>query len=227
MRLEFHLDESNSVLRRFSGQEHHFLRVSIREEDMNTLFNNDREMDMSAFLKTRFGGIFASDGGLKVGGRTFKFLGHSMSSLRSHSTFFVSDFRHDGVLVTAESIRQSLGDFSNGGFSLFTPSSPAGLIRPLSSAAVMDNPARMMARISQAFTATSGTLVLDVSQIDAIPDITSTTGSCFTDGVGKISSALAREIEEILAARRPERKKNRVAASAYQVRLFRPFPFKN
>ncbi|GAA5898266.1 hypothetical protein JCM6882_000114 [Rhodosporidiobolus microsporus] len=196
MRLEGPLpDESNSIIRRYPDHVHHFLRVSVREEDMTKISSN-RDVDVPAFLRARFGPIFKSTGGLELCGRKFDFLGFSSSALREHSTWFLNPFTQGRELVTADKIRRSLGNFTS----------------------VIHIPARYMARIAQAFTATQPTLNLTPDQVGFIGDIASSTGSVFTDGVGKISAALAEEVDQILSARRP-RKKNRVKSTCYQIRL--------
>ncbi|GAA6064674.1 hypothetical protein JCM10212_001790 [Sporobolomyces blumeae] len=140
--------------------------------------------------------LFAPTGGLEIAGREFEFLGYSQSALKDHSTWFVAPFESDGKVMIAESIRSSLGDFFS----------------------VINIPARYMARLAQAFTATQPALELSPDQIVRIDDIKSPAGSCMTDGVGKVSPALADEIEEVLHRDRPkERRKEN--PSAYQFRL--------
>ncbi|BGP17969.1 hypothetical protein JCM10213v2_006017 [Rhodosporidiobolus nylandii] len=198
MRLEGPIpDESNALLRQFPEHLHHFVRVSVRDEDVMKISQNDRNVDTAGFLRNRFRPIFAETGGLKLCGREFSFLGYSQSALKEHSAFFLAPFFDvDGKLVTAASIRASLGDFTK----------------------VIDIPARYMARLAQAFTATRPSLTLDKHQILAVADI-ERNGSCFTDGVGTISPALAAEVEEVLKASRPDKRKKRVKATCYQFRL--------
>ncbi|GAA6016409.1 hypothetical protein JCM10207_003852 [Rhodosporidiobolus poonsookiae] len=193
------VDETNSILRRFPNHSHHFLRGSVRDEDM-LKFSQEPGIELAAFLKQRFAPIFSNKPGcgLTLAGRTFSFLGYSQSALREHSTWFVAPFSDGGEEITAESLRKSLGDFSK----------------------VINVPARYMARIAQGFTATSPTLILTPDQIQRIPDITSPSGSCFTDGVDKISLLLAEEIDAVLAAGRADKnKKSRVKTTCYQFRL--------
>ncbi|GAA5981898.1 hypothetical protein JCM11641_001935 [Rhodosporidiobolus odoratus] len=188
-------DESNALLRRFPQHLHHFLRVSIRDDDMEKVSHN-RDVDVEQFLKSRFRPFFVQ--GLSIAGRTFEFLGFSQSALKEHSTWFVAPFVEGGRTVSAGSIRKSLGDFSK----------------------VIYIPARYMARLAQNFTATQPALVLIRDQIRQIPDIESDSESCFTDGVGTISSELADEIDRVLKAARPDgRRKNRVKSTCYQFRL--------
>ncbi|KAL8279909.1 hypothetical protein RQP46_007759 [Phenoliferia psychrophenolica] len=172
-------DVSNSILRRYEHPEC-FVRVSIRDEDFNKI-RFDRTSDVQGFLRDVFLPYLTEDG-LKIGGRKFNFLGYSSSALRDHSVWFVTSFKQtDGTLVTAESIRSALGDFSR----------------------VNNIPARWMARIAQAFTATYPSVTLKPHEIDRIPDIEFKNYhgavSVFTDGVGTISPSLAAEVDVALA----------------------------
>jgi hypothetical protein len=103
------------------------------------------------------------------------FLGYSMSSLRSRSTWFCTAFNWEGVKVDADYIRKNLGDFEK----------------------VKRQPARYGARMAQAFTATDPSIVLSRDQIVEIPDVEREYKGevvCFTDGVGKISLDLMRKV---------------------------------
>ena len=103
------------------------------------------------------------------------FLGYSMSSLRSRSTWFCTEFEWEGVKVNADYIRQNLGDFEK----------------------VKRQPARYGARMAQAFTATDPSIVLSPDQIIEIPDVEREYRGemvCFTDGVGKISLDLTQKV---------------------------------
>lgn len=98
-----------------------------------------------------------------------------MSSLRNRSTWFCTEFEHQGKLIDAAHIRENLGDFDR----------------------VKRQPARFGARMAQAFTATDPSIILRQEQIKSIEDIERKFNGelyCFTDGVGKISLALAKEV---------------------------------
>lgn len=112
--------------------------------------------------------------------RKYDFLGYSMSSLRNRSTWFCTKFNwydeagkvHE---VDANFIRDDLGDFEN----------------------VKRQPARYGARMAQAFTATDPSIVLQPHQISSIPDVERLyrgETACFTDGVGKISMGLTKQV---------------------------------
>jgi RNA-dependent RNA polymerase len=53
-----------------------------------------------------------SQAGFDLAGRHLEFLAYSSSALRQHAVWFIIPFKRNGVLVDAESIRRSLGDFS-------------------------------------------------------------------------------------------------------------------
>lgn len=100
---------------------------------------------------------------------------------------------------------------------------PPALLSSLtcSSFTVIHIPARYIARVAQAFTATQPSITLQASQVHQIPDvdrIDPTTGraTCFTDGVGTISQVLAAEVDAALVAvlKNPRR---RVRPTCWQV----------
>ncbi|GAA6048602.1 hypothetical protein JCM3770_002050 [Rhodotorula araucariae] len=164
------LNDTNTITRG-SGQPQNFLSVAVRTEDGGRI--NDRNGDL---LESRFKPIFRN--GFELGGRSWKFLAWSSSGLKNGSCFFVSPYSHDGQLVTPESIHRSIGDFRG---------TETGVI-----------PAKYMARIAQAFSSSKPTIELDPSQILLVPDLESPSGSCFSDGVGLISTALAADVVKAL-----------------------------
>jgi RNA-dependent RNA polymerase len=109
--------------------------------------------------------------GITVGGRHFEFLLCSNSSLREHVVWFFQPF--DGH--TAESIRSSIG--------CFTEPKPELVFQP----------ARLLARMGQALSATDPTVTLRPDEVEEVEDI-ERNDSCFTDGFGDISQELADEI---------------------------------
>lgn len=78
------------------------------------MLSYSRDTDIATFLRERFPRFFKTSGGLEIAGRKFDFLGYSQSALREHSTWFIAPFRFEGKVVTAATIRESLGDFSGG-----------------------------------------------------------------------------------------------------------------
>ncbi|KAI6045196.1 RdRP-domain-containing protein [Pisolithus marmoratus] len=162
-------DQSNSVLRRF-GKSENFLRVSFQDENRSKL-RGDFETSISELLAGRYRPVLLK--GCRVAGRSYQFLGYSMSGLREHSMWFVTPFRDaDDKLWDAEAIRSSLGDFSR----------------------LLYQPARLGARWSQAFSATDPSIVVQPHEIRKIDDRRSPSGTVMTDGCSPISTELLCDI---------------------------------
>ncbi|KAG9048827.1 hypothetical protein FS837_011910 [Tulasnella sp. UAMH 9824] len=168
------LDQSNRVLRLYPNHQEYFLRVNFTDED-DLQFRWERKFkaEGALFVKDRVGGVL--EGGLNIAGRHFEFLAYSNSALRDHAVWFSAVFYEPGGgRITAQSIRDGLGDF---------------YFKNLER-----QPAKLAARMSQAFTATEPSITLPLDgDIPILPDI-ARNGSVFTDGVGEISRALARRI---------------------------------
>lgn len=184
-------EQSNSILRLYQ-QTQNFLRVSLVDENGRSL-RAPREVDIQYLLRVRYRPFLTQ--GLLLCGRKFEFLGYSNSALKNHQAWFVCPFTQNGEIVTAASIRAKLGDFSK----------------------VIRIPARYMARIAQAFTSTRKSLTLKPSEITRMADV-ERNESCFTDGVGTISQALANDVHMALnQGSFLSRSSNR--ATCYQIRL--------
>ncbi|KAH7883958.1 RdRP-domain-containing protein [Phlebopus sp. FC_14] len=186
-------DQSNSVLRRF-GHHECFLRVTFQDEDRSKL---RREVDtsISELLSTRYRPVLLK--GCVVAGRKYRLLGYSMSGLKEHSMWFVTPFENDeGRMMDAQTIRESLGDFS-----------------PL-----QYQPARLGARWSQAFSATDPSITLQPNEICKIQDRKSASGKIMTDGCSPISAELADDIWRAHQGRK-RRPVGGEAPSAIQYRL--------
>ena len=98
-------DQSNSVLRRYGNHEC-FLRVTFQEENRAKL-RRDFDSSITELLRERYRPILLN--GYRVAGRTFEFLGYSMSGLKEHSVWFMVPFYDEsGALVNADSIRTNL-----------------------------------------------------------------------------------------------------------------------
>lgn len=101
--------QSNRVIREYEGYQDHFLRVDFRDED-RLQYRWDRDVDGASYLQERVGTLLKS--GFDLAGRHFEFLGYSSSALREHAVWYVNAFHHpEKGVVTAQSIRDSLGDF--------------------------------------------------------------------------------------------------------------------
>ncbi|KAI6116669.1 RNA dependent RNA polymerase-domain-containing protein, partial [Pisolithus croceorrhizus] len=186
--------QSNRVIREYKGYEDYFLRVSFRDEG-HLQYRWTRDVDGETFLRERVGKVLKE--GFCLAGRRFAFLAYSSSALRTHTVWFVSPFQHPTKgLVTAESIRTSLGNFEG----------------------VIESPSKYGARMAQAFTATDSSVKLHQSQWSEMPDITQN-GIVFTDGVGTISQSLATLIWQTLRESDSDNAANVVQPSAYQIRF--------
>jgi hypothetical protein len=97
-------DQSNSVLRRF--QNHHcFLRVSFQDENRSPP-RRDPKLSIDQLLEQRYKKPLNDR--LQVAGRSYEFLGYSMSGLKQYSFIFVTPFEFEGTTLNAESIRDRL-----------------------------------------------------------------------------------------------------------------------
>ncbi|QRW05216.1 RNA-dependent RNA polymerase [Ceratobasidium sp. AG-Ba] len=181
---------TESSVAHVSGPLEIFLRVRFTDEE-NSQLRWDPDVDGPEFVKRRIGGILRN--GFKVAGRKFEYLGYSSSALKTHTVWFVRPFDLPGKgIQNAETIIKALGDFSRDS----------------------QYPARMGARIAQAFSSTD--LSITVEEVIQIPDI-ERNGSLFTDGVGTISPEVAKMMWRSLINLRKRR--SYFTPAAYQVRL--------
>ncbi|KAI0636634.1 RdRP-domain-containing protein [Trametes polyzona] len=186
---------SNRVIRQFAGFEDHFLRVDFRDED-RLQYRWAREVDGTTLLTERVGGILKH--GFELGGRRYEFLAYSSSALREHAVWFVNPFEHPTQgFVTAQRIRDSLGDFSN----------------------VIKKPSKYAARLAQAFTATDPSVSISRDQWEEMDDIEDEHGYLFTDGVGTISPKLGDMIWEALCTAKESLRRVQITPDAYQIRF--------
>lgn len=89
---------------------------------------------------------------------------------------------------------------------------------------VIHIPARYMARLAQAFSATQPSITLKASEIRRIADLYADNCSLLSDGIGSISLELAEEVEVMLTANLSDRdRRRRVRPSCYQVGCTVPF----
>ncbi|KAI0822735.1 RdRP-domain-containing protein [Trametes gibbosa] len=187
---------SNRVIRQFAGFEDHFLRVDFRDED-RLQYRWAREVDGTTLLTERVGGILKH--GFDIGGRHFEFLAYSSSALREHAVWFMNPFQHPTQgSITAQRIRDSLGDFSN----------------------VIKKPSKYAARLAQAFTATDPSVSISRDQWEEMKDLESSDPDyLFTDGVGTISQELGDMIWDALCTAKESRRRAQVTPQAYQIRF--------
>lgn len=187
-------DQGNRILRQYPGYEKNFLRTRFVEEDGSDLsIRREYGIDSQLMLKERYGNALKREG-ILVAGRRFYFLAYSNSGLRELTSWFVCNFTDDsGEVITADKIRESIGDLSS-----------------------ISNPARFAARMGQAFTTSMISVELKRSWIRVDPDIATEDGKYeFSDGIGMISPAVGqlilKVIEQFKGPTRP--------IQAFQIRL--------
>ncbi|KAL1728439.1 RNA dependent RNA polymerase-domain-containing protein [Schizophyllum commune] len=198
--------QSNRIIRRYPGYEHHFIRVEFRDED-RLAYRWDRTVDGSQFVRERVGGILAN--GFKLGGRSFVFLAYSTSALREHSVWYLNEFFHEelGYWITADYIRDSIGHFPE----------DSKLVR---------QPSKYAARLAQAFTATEPSVKIRREEWEEMEDLSPppppgrrVSPYLFTDGVGTISRSLGDRIWGKLISERGGDLTKRLRPDAYQIRF--------
>ncbi|CUA73903.1 hypothetical protein RSOLAG22IIIB_01424 [Rhizoctonia solani] len=185
-------EQLNRVLRMFPNNWDNFIRVSFTDEERGQL-RWDSEVDGNAFVRERVGGILRH--GLTIAGRHFEYLGYSTSSLKSHTVWFVHPFEDaERGLQNTSTIVKAIGDFSRD----------------------IKCPARIGARIGQAFSSTDFSVTVPAEEVITTNDI-ERNGSCFTDGVGTISPEFAEQMWNALVKLRGKRPY--FLPASYQVRL--------
>ncbi|XP_060204819.1 RNA-dependent RNA polymerase 2 isoform X1 [Lycium barbarum] len=173
------LETSNYIVKNFASHASDFLRVTFVEEDWSKLSPNAISMSVEQ-------GIFAKPyrtkiyhrilsilrEGIVIGTKRFFFLAFSASQLRSNSVWMFASNEY----VKAEDIREWMGCFNK--------------IRSVSKCA---------ARMGQLFSTSFQTMEVQPQHVEILPDIEVTSDGvtyCFSDGIGKISQAFARQVAE-------------------------------
>ncbi|KAK4437182.1 RNA-dependent RNA polymerase 2 [Sesamum alatum] len=171
------LETSNYIVKNFGSYASDFLRVTFVDEDWGRLSATAVSMSIKQ-------GIFAKPyrtdiyrrilsvlrDGIVIGDKKFQFLAFSASQLRSNAVWMFASNDH----IEADDIREWMGCFNK--------------IRSISKCA---------ARMGQLFSSSMQTLEVHPRDYDLIPDIEVTTDGvkyCFSDGIGKISYAFAKDI---------------------------------
>ncbi|KAJ5885149.1 hypothetical protein N7495_009659 [Penicillium taxi] len=124
--------------------------------------------------------------GIDIGDRHYEFLAFGNSQFREHGAYFFAPLPH----LTADHIRSWMGNFNH-----------------------IKNIAKYAARLGQCFSTTRAVLGCTVER--RVCDDITRSGELFTDGVGKISSFLAKMSVESLKIKTPLG----VPPSAYQFRM--------
>ncbi|CAE6419169.1 unnamed protein product [Rhizoctonia solani] len=190
-------EQLNRVLRMFPDHWDHFIRVRFTDEEQGQL-KWDSDVNGPQFVRSRIGGFLKK--GLKIAGRRFEYLGYSNSSLKlylktAHTVWFVRPFNDPRRgPQNASTIINAIGDFSRD----------------------IQCPARMGARIGQAFSSTDLSVTVSADEVITINDI-KRNGYCFTDGVGTISPEFAEQMWRALVNLRGKRPY--FVPASYQVRL--------
>jgi hypothetical protein len=181
-------ETKNRVLREYIEYIDYFLRVEFLDEDGERV-RFDPRAGNTVIFRSRFRGVLTS--GIKVGGRTFQFLGFSHSSLRSQTCWFVAPFTtKSGEYFDSMSIVRKLGYFD-----------------------AIRSPAKQAARIGQAFSDTLTSIRLSRDSVDMHVHDIERNGRVFSDGVGTISPALVYKVWREYALR------EKVKPTVFQIRI--------
>lgn len=163
------VEQTNRILRKYSNLNDRFMRVQFTDEmTFGKIYSSPQNSKKDDNLYVRVHRVLSN--GIVVGDRCYKFLAFSNSQFRENGAFFFCETDH----VTCDSIRDWMGDFQH--------------IRSVG---------KFAARMGQCFTTTRQVSGISVPKLRPIPDIERQRGDRiwnFTDGVGKISSFLARMI---------------------------------
>lgn len=160
----------NRVIREFGSE--HLLRVSIQDDNFSKLtfavqYHTKKDVFMDHVARNLLNRNFI------IGPRCYKFLASSNSQLREHGLWMFAE-DHDGN--TAESIREWMGDFKG-----------------------IRNVAKYMARMGQCFSSSEEAAQIEIQpqEVEEVPDIkTPDKKYTFSDGIGMVSSELAREVSK-------------------------------
>ncbi|XP_007045555.2 PREDICTED: probable RNA-dependent RNA polymerase 1 [Theobroma cacao] len=169
------LNLSNRVLRNYIKDIDNFLRVSFVDEELGKMHSTDLSSSASVTSDGKHNRIYdrilsTLIKGIVIGDKNFEFLACSTSQLRENSIWMFAS--KPGL--TAVDIREKMGHFH-----------------------VIRNVAKYAARLGQSLSSSRETLEVRMDEIKIIPDIEVETGEvkyCFSDGIGKISEKLAKEV---------------------------------
>lgn len=161
------VETTNRIVRHYKHIKDFFIRVQFTDELLDgriRAFEADRDDE----LITRVYRVLLH--GIRMGRWQWKFLAYGNSQIRENSAFFFCE--PEGQVVTCDSIRQWMGDFSH-----------------------ISSVAKFAARLGQCFSTTRLLHHIPTPQIIKITDVEKD-GFCYTDGVGKISPPLARLVAD-------------------------------
>ncbi|KAJ0987263.1 hypothetical protein J5N97_005619 [Dioscorea zingiberensis] len=163
------INVSNRVLRHFSDDIDNFIRVSFVDEDGEKMHSTDLSPRSGNEKRTAINERMLSimRNGLSIGDKKFEYLACSSSQLRESSMWMFAS--RPGL--TAKDIRGWMGDFRK-----------------------IRNVAKYAARLGQSFSSSTETLTVHKDEVEAISDVENKAGFVFSDGIGKISLELARDV---------------------------------
>jgi len=161
------LSPSNRVLRYFDPDK--FLRVHIREEDGNQMFNSVDCKNID-YVYEYFRELMLN--GIPVGLRKYFFLVMTTSQMKTQGSWFVTPYEKDGMMIGADYIKTWLGNFNS-----------------------IKNIGKYAARIGLALSSTVDAGKIDYFlEVDDIQR----ESYCFSDGIGLISLRQAKIVSKVL-----------------------------
>ncbi|KAF6158078.1 hypothetical protein GIB67_014872, partial [Kingdonia uniflora] len=173
------IETCNYVVKHYAEYSSDFLRVSFVEEDWSKLQPDaiSTSVEQGLFAKPRKTEIYHRilsilKDGIVIGTKRFEFLAFSASQLRSGSVWMFAS----NETVSAADIREWMGCFNQ--------------IRTV---------AKCAARMGQLFSSSQQTLTVLNREVEIIPDVEVATNwvkYCFSDGIGKISFAFAKQVAQ-------------------------------
>ncbi|KAK3336183.1 RNA dependent RNA polymerase-domain-containing protein [Cercophora scortea] len=164
------VETTNRVIRNFKHVQDRFIRIQFIDELSEGRINGC-EADSNDELYNRAFQVLQR--GFRMGRWHWKFLAFGNSQIRENGAFFFCEPQGSPEqIVTCDKIRSWMGRFSH--------------IKVV---------AKYAARLGQCFSTTRPVPGISAPQLVKIPDV-ERGGHCFTDGVGKISSLLARMVAE-------------------------------
>lgn len=175
------LEATNRVVRHYHNQANDFLRLQFTDEGFHRVGPAGPNADQRKVIYDRIYRVLRH--GIQIGEKKYVFLAFSSSQLRQHGCWFFAPNED----LTAEAIRDWMGVFSH-----------EKIV------------AKHAVRMGQCFSTTIPTYDLEPGDVTTIPDIVRN-GYTFSDGVGKISPSLAKEVAVRLDLQ--------VVPSAFQFRL--------
>ncbi|KAI9163352.1 RNA-dependent RNA polymerase 1 [Paramyrothecium foliicola] len=157
------VETSNRILRRYNDVQDRFLRVQFLNEKQNDLLSHHHDgFDNYENVWVRV--LRAIFQGIVIGDRRYEFLAYGSSQMRQCGAYFFSPTDH----LSCDDIRKWMGSFDH-----------------------IRIPAKYAARVGQCFSTTRRVRGVPTPDVHLIHD-TERNGYCFTDGVGIVSSLLAK-----------------------------------